>query len=491
MDAKQSVGPALDQFDAPVSLMFPAGDDSSPSSSVSVDQRALFLQMPGLTEWLLGNPQREDRSVGGPLSTTDLAALLHVAASDCHPSVCHWLLQEAEHTRTRAHTHTHARTKRESLVPDDGSGRCIDKNDFVATSRSGSHGVTPLLRAVTRGGRCGESEAEVRLVRALCERVGYETTSSGVHVDGDADADAVLGWACEMGRSDLLEALLDTTAGYDLFSPANLRACIARMVARPSVLQYSVVFGLCTCAALSREEEARLPLEARGVLQAMRGFTRAYRHTLVSALGVAGVVSVVEGDPLGCVLDYCGLRLRGGGVLEDGAVLNGQGGVFSTCRYFASLYTRQCVHERLTDPVVRDLATVIGSPSPYGAHFGFSKHGTVDDGCAQLWIDASLDWLLRLEADPTPLHAFIEAAGGNTLVLGNYFASLLEYFFTQSPFGKRRFARCVATVQVMQDTRVSHERSIVYEREDPTDMRSPVRYVCGDMCVCVCVYHIL
>lgn len=114
----------------------------------------------------------------------------------------------------------------------------------------------------------------------------------------------------------------------------------------------------------------------------------------------------------------------------------------------------------LADPLVRDLAWAIGSPGLLDQHDpAFSGKLVSDAFCAQVLHEGE-GWLRRLDADPQPLHAFIQQRP--TKRLGRYFESLIQFWLRSLP----HVSELRAGVQVCRENRVIGEYDLLFTNGD-------------------------
>jgi hypothetical protein len=87
--------------------------------------------------------------------------------------------------------------------------------------------------------------------------------------------------------------------------------------------------------------------------------------------------------------------------------------------------------DTLHDPVVRDLAWVIGSPGlPDASHPDY--HGrVVEDAWCHAQLQACIPWLTALDLSPQQLHDYI--AAHPTRRLGHYFETLISFWLLHMP----------------------------------------------------------
>jgi hypothetical protein len=83
------------------------------------------------------------------------------------------------------------------------------------------------------------------------------------------------------------------------------------------------------------------------------------------------------------------------------------------------------MHE-LAEPAVRDLAWTIGSPSLVDAAHAAFFGRVVDDTFCAAELGRAEPWLLELEREPAPLHAFLDRHHSHRL--GHYFEALIEFW---------------------------------------------------------------
>ncbi|MDH4285221.1 MAG: DUF1853 family protein [Gallionellaceae bacterium] len=87
--------------------------------------------------------------------------------------------------------------------------------------------------------------------------------------------------------------------------------------------------------------------------------------------------------------------------------------------------------DSLTDPAVRDLAWVIGSPCLLEHSYPAYNNQVVDDDWCGAQFQASAAWLTALDLSPLPLHDFIAARP--THRLGHYFETLIAFWLGHLP----------------------------------------------------------
>ncbi len=85
----------------------------------------------------------------------------------------------------------------------------------------------------------------------------------------------------------------------------------------------------------------------------------------------------------------------------------------------------------LHDPVVRDLAWVIGSPGLLDKTWTAYAGHVVDDAWCRTQLNASAQWLAELNNEPRNLHDFITQHP--TRRLGQYFESLIAFWLAHIP----------------------------------------------------------
>jgi len=86
----------------------------------------------------------------------------------------------------------------------------------------------------------------------------------------------------------------------------------------------------------------------------------------------------------------------------------------------------------LVDPIVRDLAWLLGSPSLLRGHPPAGELATVFETARE--CTATIDWLLELDRDPSALRQALAAA--RIIRLGRYAECLLGYFLGHGPAGR-------------------------------------------------------
>jgi hypothetical protein len=84
--------------------------------------------------------------------------------------------------------------------------------------------------------------------------------------------------------------------------------------------------------------------------------------------------------------------------------------------------------DKLNDPVVRDLAWVIGAPGLVDAKHPAYLNRVVGDAWCSAQLHSCESWLTMLDNDPHQLHNYI--ATHPTRRLGHYFESLINYWLT-------------------------------------------------------------
>ncbi len=84
----------------------------------------------------------------------------------------------------------------------------------------------------------------------------------------------------------------------------------------------------------------------------------------------------------------------------------------------------------LTEPAVRDLAWTIGSPILIDPAYPAFSGRSVDDAFCAAELARAEAWLMELERDPAPLHAFLDRHHSHRL--GHYFEALLEFWLRQA-----------------------------------------------------------
>ena len=87
--------------------------------------------------------------------------------------------------------------------------------------------------------------------------------------------------------------------------------------------------------------------------------------------------------------------------------------------------------DSLRDPVVRDLAWVIGSPGLLDETWTAYAGRVVDDAWCRKQLNTSAPWLTELDNEPRNLHDFI--AQRPTRRLGQYFESLIAFWLAHIP----------------------------------------------------------
>lgn len=87
--------------------------------------------------------------------------------------------------------------------------------------------------------------------------------------------------------------------------------------------------------------------------------------------------------------------------------------------------------DSLRDPVVRDLAWVIGSPGLLDETWTAYAGRVVDDAWCRKQLNTSAQWLAELDNEPRNLHDFI--AQRPTRRLGQYFESLIAFWLAHMP----------------------------------------------------------
>lgn len=112
--------------------------------------------------------------------------------------------------------------------------------------------------------------------------------------------------------------------------------------------------------------------------------------------------------------------------------------------------------DSLTDPAVRDLAWVIGSPGLLEAGYPAYNNQVVDDTWCSSQLHASALWLAALDLAPHPLHNFIAARP--TRRLGRYFETLIAFWLKHMPD-----TQLIATnLQVQHDQRTLGEYDFLF-----------------------------
>lgn len=107
--------------------------------------------------------------------------------------------------------------------------------------------------------------------------------------------------------------------------------------------------------------------------------------------------------------------------------------------------------DSLTDPAVRDLAWVIGSPGLLEAGYPAYNNQVVDDAWCSAQFQAAAAWLAALDLAPLPLHDFIAARP--TRRLGHYFETLIAFWLRHLP----------DTLLIATNLQVQHEQRTVGE----------------------------
>ncbi len=87
--------------------------------------------------------------------------------------------------------------------------------------------------------------------------------------------------------------------------------------------------------------------------------------------------------------------------------------------------------DSLRDPMVRDLAWVIGAPVLPDAAFPAYTGRVVDDAWCRTQLQTCTPWLAALDSEPRSLHDFIAARP--TRRLGHYFESLIAFWLAYLP----------------------------------------------------------
>ncbi len=87
--------------------------------------------------------------------------------------------------------------------------------------------------------------------------------------------------------------------------------------------------------------------------------------------------------------------------------------------------------DSLRDPMVRDLAWVIGAPVLPDAAFPAYTGHVVDDAWCRTQLQTCAPWLAALDSEPRSLHDFIAARP--TRRLGHYFESLIAFWLAYLP----------------------------------------------------------
>ncbi len=87
--------------------------------------------------------------------------------------------------------------------------------------------------------------------------------------------------------------------------------------------------------------------------------------------------------------------------------------------------------DSLRDPMVRDLAWVIGAPVLPDAAFPAYAGRVVDDAWCRTQLQTCTPWLAALDSEPRSLHDFIAARP--TRRLGHYFESLIAFWLAYLP----------------------------------------------------------
>lgn len=89
----------------------------------------------------------------------------------------------------------------------------------------------------------------------------------------------------------------------------------------------------------------------------------------------------------------------------------------------------------LTQPAVRDLAWTIGSPILIDSTYPAFSGRSVDDAFCAAELARAEAWLMALERDPAPLHAFLDRHHSHRL--GHYFETLIEFWLRREATGLR------------------------------------------------------
>jgi len=95
------------------------------------------------------------------------------------------------------------------------------------------------------------------------------------------------------------------------------------------------------------------------------------------------------------------------------------------------MVTLQTILDSLRDPMVRDLAWVIGAPVLPDATFPTYAGRVVDDAWCRTQLQTCAPWLAALDSEPRSLHDFIAARP--TRRLGHHFESLIAFWLAYLP----------------------------------------------------------